>query len=851
MIKEFAITPILTNNAHGSLLTSHIEWSGKMPLRRYIAFATGYTLIFLCLPLSAFAGKVELARARQAAQNWLQNSARDKRLVGNNIYRITGQEPVVVNKKTVGYNFILSPRGHIIVPSRDELPVVKLYSFTSTLRMDQETDVAKWISEELFGVEEVLDKHAAEMAGVNHADTHNGRLWARFGKDSALFSRESAALSAQQSEALSFGPLLSTTWNQSDPYNLNTPLWYNGQKTYTGCVATAAAQIMKFWNYPATGQNSTSYTWNNGSTNVTLSANFSTSTYDWGNMTNSYGGASTTAQRQAVAKLMSDVGIAFNMGYGVSGSAADTMAGTTVYPDYFKYKDTIHAVYRTSYVSDSAWMQVFNNEVQNGRPSQFRISGPPGGHSVVVDGYQDSPSEQIHLNMGWSGSYDGWYVSNNIVAGSYVFNNVDYQAAVIGIEPAVGASQCNPPASITVPSASSGTYTVSWGASTTTGVTYVLEESESPDFSIVSTAYSGSALSAGITKASDGIFYYRVKAIRSGYTDSSYATSATGCVVDVPGVITVNSSDVPKAIGDNGTITSTLTLPSGLCDFVTDVNVSLNITHSYVSDLTVSVTRNGSGKSAQLFGRSCDDNAYANLIATFDDEAPTAVQCPPNGAYLPATPLNVLDGINAAGTWTLSVTDNATEDTGTLNSWGITLACASVSRQLSLAINGNGSVNSSPAGIACTTGNNGSCSAHFADGAPVTLTATGVSSPTLLSHFGNWSGACDSTIGPACSVAMYGNRNISSTFITNQPVYLSGGSHYGSLQTAYDVDGIIIESQAVALPALDFTLDKGKTVTLKGGYNSTYLSNSGGNTIMDGILTLGTGSLTVENLIIK
>jgi subtilisin-like proprotein convertase family protein len=472
----------------------------------------------------------------------------------------------------------------------------------------------------------------------------------------------------------------------------------------------------------------------------------------------------------------------------------------------------------------------------------------------VVDGYRDDQSEQIHLNMGWSGSYDGWYVSNNIVAGSYVFTNVDYQAAVIGIEPAVGASQCNPPASITVPSASSGTYTVSWGASTTTGVTYLLEESESPDFGIVSTAYSGSALNAGITKASDGIFYYRVKAIRSGYTDSTYATSATGCVVDVPGVITVNSSDVPKEIGDNGTVTSTLTLPSGLCDVVTDVNVSLNITHSYVSDLTVSVTRNGSGKSAQLFGRSCDDSAYANLIAMFDDEAPTAVQCPPNGAYLPFSPLTVLDGISATGTWTLSVTDNATLDSGTLNSWGITLACASASRLLSLSINGNGSVNSVPGGISCTTGNNGNCSAQFADGVPVTLTPAGVSSSTLLSHFGNWSGGCDSTIGAACAVTMYGDRNISATFITNQPVYISGGYYYGSLQSAYDAvgtTGIIIEAQAVQLSALDFSLDKGKTVLLKGGYDSAYYGNSGGYTVLDGILTLGSGSLTVENLIIR
>ena len=156
-------------------------------------------------------------------------------------------------------------------------------------------------------------------------------------------------------------------------------------------------------------------------------------------MTNTYGGSSTTAQKDAVAKLMSDVGIAFHMDYGRSsdgGSGANTMYGTTVYPTYFKYKNTIQAVYRTSYANDSDWMKVFKNEVQNGRPCQFRISDSnAGGHSIVVDGYRDSPSEQIHLNMGWSGSYDGWYVSNQIVTGGYNWSDVNYQAAVIGIEP--------------------------------------------------------------------------------------------------------------------------------------------------------------------------------------------------------------------------------------------------------------------------------------------------------------------------------------------------------------------------------------------------------------------------------
>ena len=84
----------------------------------------------------------------------------------------------------------------------------------------------------------------------------------------------------------------------------------------------------------------------------------------------------------------------------------------------------------------SAWMQVFKAEVQAGRPSQLRIQDPrTGGHSVVVDGYRNSPSETVHINMGWSGSYDGWYTPDSFVTGSFNWTSTSYQGAAIGIQP--------------------------------------------------------------------------------------------------------------------------------------------------------------------------------------------------------------------------------------------------------------------------------------------------------------------------------------------------------------------------------------------------------------------------------
>jgi outer membrane protein assembly factor BamB len=171
---------------------------------------------------------------------------------------------------------------------------------------------------------------------------------------------------------------------------------------------------------------------------------------------------------------------------------------------------------------------------------------------------------------------------------------------------------------------------------------------------------------------------------------------------------------------------------------------------------------------------------------------------------------------------------------------------------LTVTISGNGSVSSSPEGIDCTTGNSGTCSASFSIGTSVTLKASGINGPTLLSHFDQWTGEYDSKNGDSCTVAMNKDKKIGATFITNLPVHIPGGGFYPSLQDAYNTDctDCTFNSQAVELLALNFTLDREKNIILKGGFDSAYETQVG-NTIMEGILTLATGSLTLENLIIK
>ena len=142
---------------------------------------------------------------------------------------------------------------------------------------------------------------------------------------------------------------------------------------------------------------------------------------------------------------------------------------------------------------------------------------------------------------------------------------------------------------------------------------------------------------------------------------------------------TTPSPDVPKTISSVGTptITSTLTLSAG--GVISDVNLlNLNGTHTWIKDLDVNLT-SPAGSEVQLMARSCynEDNFDLNLD---DEAAPGSWPCPPvgGGTYQPSNPLSAFDGEAAAGTWTLTINDNETNDGGSLNGWSLEMCSTEV-----------------------------------------------------------------------------------------------------------------------------------------------------------------------------
>ena len=141
----------------------------------------------------------------------------------------------------------------------------------------------------------------------------------------------------------------------------------------------------------------------------------------------------------------------------------------------------------------------------------------------------------------------------------------------------------------------------------------------------------------------------------------------------------VTSTNVPITIPVQASIvTSTLTIDAIDSVTINDVNVQLNISHTYVSDLKVKLT-SPNGTIVELFNTQCGDND--NVNATFDDSG-IALVCGGNpvisGTLIPFQLLSAFNGQLSQGTWTLTVQDLYNSDGGTINNWGINFCSATL-----------------------------------------------------------------------------------------------------------------------------------------------------------------------------
>lgn len=226
-----------------------------------------------------------------------------------------------------------------------------------------------------------------------------------------MYSRRVASAPAQRctrEQRPAVAPMSSTMWAQEAPYNDLCPL-LSGSRTAAGCVAIAVAQAMKVHQWPARGTGSNEYTYTlieaEGNPTMSVSSDFAAHTYQWDQMLDSYLDGSTAGQREAVAQLAFDCGVAASTEYSASSAARSIDAGRGML-EHFAYDKGMRYLDR-KWLAYSEWEEIIYSQLLQGRPVVYSGSGETTGHTFLIDGADGCGF--FHFNWGWYGISDGYY----------------------------------------------------------------------------------------------------------------------------------------------------------------------------------------------------------------------------------------------------------------------------------------------------------------------------------------------------------------------------------------------------------------------------------------------------------
>lgn len=369
------------------------------------------SLLGLALALTvgaAFAAPVDANRAKSLGQKYVQNTLGMKSAELSLVYTKTcasGVDALYV------FNY---DHGYVVVAADDRAHPILGYCEDALFSVDNMPE----------GLRYYLGHYARQ---IQYAIDENLAVDPEVAEQWYLLDKDGVIMKTRMEKAVA--PLLATTWDQGWPYNYYAPAcnnYWTNNHCYAGCVACSMSQVMKFWNWPETGNGEHSYS--TSTYGGTLSVNFGNATYNWSIMPNSCSSNNTASQ--AVALLMYHCGVAVDMDFDPSGSGAHTEDVPDAVINYFRYGACTNVKSRDDF-SRTAWEDMLIASFDRGIPVVYAGSDTDGGHAFNCDGYNDQ--RYFHFNWGWSGSYNNYYQIDALNTGNGNFNL--YQRVVFEMVP--------------------------------------------------------------------------------------------------------------------------------------------------------------------------------------------------------------------------------------------------------------------------------------------------------------------------------------------------------------------------------------------------------------------------------
>lgn len=363
---------------------------------------------------TTYAESVSIQKARIVAENFFS-----EKMPNPQEYIIFGEEYTISENGIIAYYVFNINDGFIIVCGDDSVFPILGYAFDDNYTGDNfPVAFQSWMNLYKKQIVHAIEYKSIVTDPINEA-------WLKYAYTNFVADQDFESVE----------PMLQSTWSQGCFYNSHFPedttapcghLW-------TGCVATAMGQIMKFYNFPKSGIGSNGYNSSYG----WVEADFENTEYEWAGMNNHL-----NEENSSVAELLYHAAISINSQFFPNGTGAFDFDARDALVDYFDYKSDAQFYWRDSYQGD--WKAMLRAELNSGRPLLYggADSQTLSGHTLVCDGYQDTAF--FHFNWGWNGTYNGYFYIDSLVAGSNYFD-IQHDA-VVGITPNIsGIVELYPP----------------------------------------------------------------------------------------------------------------------------------------------------------------------------------------------------------------------------------------------------------------------------------------------------------------------------------------------------------------------------------------------------------------------
>ena len=660
----------------------------------------------LCSTAPVSAAPMSAAQARLSVQHWLSidpaplREAMSHQLGAVTPYCGSGSTPLY-------YVVALRPTGYVIVSAEDRLEPIIAFVPRGVYAVSPQCTLSVMLDRDLPTRMAAL-RTLSPMATAASAAQRKWAALLNMSKMAPLTTGVSSVTDVRVS------PLLSSAWSQQTAGDQGTEACYNyytpqnakaiipgNINNYpSGCVATAMAQLMYYWQYPTAGVGTAAFLVTVDGKNFQMKlrgGDGAGGAYQWTNMSATTSHLTPAVQCAAIGALCADAGASINMQYTLDGSGAYSGSALTAFTSSFQYSNCrmVGSDYSNQTDLSAALPNIINPNFDAGLPVIFGISGTESGvsgivgHEIVGDGYgYDGSTWYTHLNMGWSGIDTAWYnlptinepdqgVNFNLI--SACLYNIYKRGTGEVLSGRVLDTSGNPINGATV-TAVHGATTVGTASTNAAGIYYF----------------------AGIPSASS----YTLTGSKSGYASASI-TKATGTSVSTDefntGFVATSSGNVwganiTLASGAPPTATPTFSPPAGSyssAQSVTIADSSPNATIYYTTNGTTptiastpytGVITVSASETIEAMAIAPGYSASAVVSATYTITPPAATPTfsPPAATYISAQSVTITDTTTGA---TIYYTTNGTTPTiaSTKYTGGLTVSANTTIKAIAIA----------------------------------------------------------------------------------------------------------------------------------------------------------------------